>query len=155
MAKIDKGRVVLGGLVAGVVLNAGEFLLNEVILGAQWEEALRALNLPEPCTCVIVVMVALMFLVGIYTVWLYAAIRPRYGAGPRTAVCAGLAVWLIYYLLGFGSSALLGIFPVKLVLIAVAWGVVEMILAALAGAWLYKEEEPAAAASAPAGQAQS
>jgi hypothetical protein len=155
MTKIDKGRVVLGGLLAGVVLNAGEFLLSEVILDDQWDEAIRALNLSEPCTCVIVAMVVMMFLVGIYTVWLYAAIRPRYGAGPRTAVCAGLAVWLIYYLLGFGSAALFGIFPVKLVLIAVAWGVIEMVLAALAGAWLYKEEEPATAASTPAGQAQS
>ena len=38
------------------------------------------------------------FLVGIFAVWLYAAIRPRYGAGPKTALCAGAAVWGIGYL---------------------------------------------------------
>ncbi len=27
--------------------------------------------------------------------WWYAAIRPRFGPGPKTAAIAGLAVWLI------------------------------------------------------------
>jgi hypothetical protein len=39
------------------------------------------------------------FLVGIFAVWLYAGIRPRYGAGPKTALCAGAAVWGLGYLL--------------------------------------------------------
>jgi hypothetical protein len=29
------------------------------------------------------------FLIGIFAIWLYAAIRPRHGPGPKTAVCAG------------------------------------------------------------------
>jgi len=151
MAKINKGRVLQGGLLAGAVLNVCEFLLDKLILSGQWEEAMKALNLAPPCACAAYGFVVLMFLVGIFTVWLYAAIRPRYGAGPKTAVCAGLAVWIIYDLLGFGSTLLIGLFPVKLVLASVIWGLVEMILAALAGAWPYKEEEPAAQA-APAGQ---
>jgi hypothetical protein len=32
MKKINMGRVLLGGLIAGVVLNIGEFLLNGVVL---------------------------------------------------------------------------------------------------------------------------
>ena len=32
------------------------------------------------------------------TVWLYAAIRPRFGPGPKTAICAGLIVWGLSYL---------------------------------------------------------
>ncbi|HSE60477.1 MAG TPA: hypothetical protein VLA99_17380 [Nitrospiraceae bacterium] len=27
--------------------------------------------------------------------WLYAAIRPRFGAGPKTALYAGLGVWVL------------------------------------------------------------
>ncbi len=46
MAKINMGRVILGGLLAGLVLNIGEFLLNEPILGKQWAAAMEALNLP-------------------------------------------------------------------------------------------------------------
>lgn len=33
------------------------------------------------------------FVFGIAAVWLYAAIRPRYGAGIGTPVRAGIAVW--------------------------------------------------------------
>ena len=40
-------------------------------------------------------MIAMTSALGIAAVWLYAAIRPRYGAGPRTAVIAGLAVWVM------------------------------------------------------------
>jgi hypothetical protein len=36
-------------------------------------------------------------------------------------------------------GAALGIVPINLFLIALAWGLVEYILGALAGAWLYKE----------------
>jgi hypothetical protein len=32
---------------------------------------------------------------GIWAVWLYAAIRPRYGSGHRTAAIAGFSWWLI------------------------------------------------------------
>lgn len=32
---------------------------------------------------------------GIWAVWLYAALRPQYGAGPRTAAIAGFSWWLI------------------------------------------------------------
>ena len=39
------------------------------------------------------------FLIGLFAGWLYAAIRPRYGAGPKTALCAGLFVWFLGYLL--------------------------------------------------------
>jgi hypothetical protein len=39
--------------------------------------------------------VILDFIYGIVLVYLYAAIRPRFGAGPSTAVQAGILMWLI------------------------------------------------------------
>ena len=42
---------------------------------------------------------AMGFLVGIAIVWMHAAIRPRYGAGPRTALCAAAATWFLPYAL--------------------------------------------------------
>ena len=39
------------------------------------------------CTRVVIVD----FILGILTVWVYAAIRPRFGPGPRTALTAALA----------------------------------------------------------------
>ena len=42
MSNINIGRVVLGGLVAGLVLNIGEFVLNDFMLGAQMKSFLAA-----------------------------------------------------------------------------------------------------------------
>ena len=44
MAQINLVRVLLGGLVAGAVLNLGEFLLNGLILSEQWDAAMEDLS---------------------------------------------------------------------------------------------------------------
>src|SRR5207253_3004811 len=80
------------------------------------------------------------FLVGIFAVWLYAAIRPRYGAGPRTALCAGSAVWGLGYLLASVTTFVLHLFPRHLMAIGLAVGLVEVLVGTLAGAWFYREE---------------
>ena len=54
------------------------------------------------------------FLVGILAIWLYAAIRPRYGAGSKTALYAGAAVWGLGYLLGSVMPLALHLFPRRL-----------------------------------------
>jgi hypothetical protein len=81
------------------------------------------------------------FLVGIFTIWFYAAVRPRYGAGPKTAACACAAVWAIGNFLPSIAPMFLHIFPRRLMAIGVLIGLIETIAAALAGAWLYKEEQ--------------
>jgi hypothetical protein len=47
---------------------------------------------------------------GILMVWLYVAIRPRYGAGPKTAALAGLAAWAIGTLLPNAGLWTAGVF---------------------------------------------
>ncbi len=143
MGKINIGRVIVGGLLAGVVLNVGEFVLNEPILGDQWTAAMAALNRPPIGGSMIAWFVLLTFVLGIALVWLYAAIRPRFGAGPKTAVWAGVTVWFFACLWGFGSTWVMGLFPARLVGIILVWELIEVPLAAVAGAWLYKEVEPA------------
>ena len=44
MGKINWGRVVLGGLLAGLVLNVLDFLVNGVWLGTEWNAAMQALG---------------------------------------------------------------------------------------------------------------
>ena len=44
MGKINWTRVILGGLVAGVIINISEFLLNGVVLAKDMEAAMRALG---------------------------------------------------------------------------------------------------------------
>jgi len=139
MEKINIKMVLLGGLLAGLVINIGEFILNDPILGDAWMAWTKSMNLPEMSGNVIIFYVVWSFLVGIAIVWLYAAIRPRFGAGVRTAVMAGLFMWVTMWVLGFGSMVIQGIFPTDLIVTSVVWGLFEVPLAAVAGAYLYKE----------------
>ena len=139
MGNINLGRVILGGLVAGLVLNIGEFLLNAVILGQEMSEMFKRLNLPEPGGSFIVVAIGLTFLLGIVIVLTYAMMRPRFGPGPKTAIFAALIQWFgVYFYSAIFSSLLFGV-GTKLLLIGMVWGLVEYILGAIAGGWLYKE----------------
>lgn len=139
MGTINTGRVILGGLLAGLVLNAGEFFFHGVVVKQDEELSLQAMNLPTPGPYTMAIFVALGFAAGIAMVWLYAAIRPRYGAGVKTAICAAMFVWFFAWAFPGLSQYILGMFTKKLVVMTLAWGLVELAVASIAGAWLYRE----------------
>jgi len=132
-------RVVIGGLLAGVIINISETIMNVPVLGAQMEAALKQLNLPTVGGGAIGVFVVGAFVLGLMLVWLYAAIRPRFGPGPKTAIIAGIVLWLLAYVWPSLGMGLMGYMPAKLLTITVLWGLAEVIVAALAGGAVYKE----------------
>ena len=145
MSGINKGRVIGGGLVAAVVIELGAFLLDRVLLADRVAEFTEAQGLSAPSAGVYAFNLLLVLAIGIVTVWLYAAIRPRFGPGPRTAAVAGVVVWLLLFLFPLAFLASVGVLPGDYALIACVWSLVEVPLAAVAGAWLYVEEAGAAA----------
>jgi len=139
MGKINLQRVILGGLVAGVVLNVVDYVLFGMILAADMNAAMQALGKPPISGAMVMWFVFLDFLYGIFLVWLYAAVRPRFGAGPGTAVKAGLAVWVLYGLLHVLAEGPMGLFPQNLLVISALVMLVQYPLAAVAGAKFYTE----------------
>jgi hypothetical protein len=139
MGGINLARVVLGGLVAGLVIDIGEYIFNGWLFAADMEAATARLNLPPVAGTAISVFLVLGFALGIATVWLYAAIRPRFGAGVNTALCAGATVWFLAYVYPSIGFAVMGLFPRRLLAIGIVWGLGEVLLASVAGAWLYRE----------------
>ena len=142
MGRINWGRVFLGGLLAGVVINIGEYLFHAVLFKNEIAEMMRALG-KDPAVVMggnaIVIWNLLGFLTGIGAVWGYAAIRPRFGAGAKTAMIAGVAVWYFARLLGAVGEMNMGMASQKMIMTGLVWGLVEMIIATIAGAWAYKE----------------
>ena len=138
MGVINWGRVILGGLLAGLILNIVE-ALGGMLSWKDWEAALRKLGTRTDDPTSTALDVGSMFLYGCFAVWLYAAIRPRFGPGPKTALRAAVGAWFCGNLLGGLGYASLGVLPVKLIVIWVAISLVGFTLATLAGAWLYKE----------------
>jgi hypothetical protein len=140
MGKINIGRVILGGIVAGIVGNILGYLVDGLMLAPQWTAAMKTLGRPEFSVNQIIAFNLIGLVYGILVVWLYALIRPYFGAGPKTAVDAGLGAWAIGTLLPNASlMGVAGLFPPNLTAMTTAAAIVESVAAALAGAALYKE----------------
>jgi hypothetical protein len=113
-----------------VVLNIIDYVLFGVVLKSQ---------LPPMAGSVIGWFVFLDFLFGIFLVWLYAAIRPRYGAGPGTAVKAGLFAWVATGLLHALFEWPMTTMPHNVMVIGTLVALVEQPLAVVVGAKYYTE----------------
>jgi hypothetical protein len=139
MAGINVGRVIGGGLAAGLVMNVVDGVTNGAILGARWEQETKRLGIDMSAQSQSLAgWLTFDFLCGITLVWLYASIRPRYGPGPRTAVIAGLAIWFVTHL-AFAAWWFTGLYSLGIVAATTVGGLVSGILGGLAGGALYKE----------------
>lgn len=140
MGRINLKGVIVGGLVAGLVLNVIDYVFWGVIYAADFEAALQATGRTPP-ESMIPLWIVLDFLYGIGLVYVYAAIRPRFGAGPGTAVRAGLIVWVFAALFHTVGEGPLGLLPMRLYVVGTVVALVALPLATVAGARFYREGE--------------
>jgi hypothetical protein len=138
MGRINLKGVIVGGLVAGLVLNVIDFLVWGVWLKDDMAGMMQNTG-KGPIDNLIPLFVLLDFIFGIALVQLYAAIRPRFGAGPGTAVKAGLYVWVLAGLLHAIGEAPMGLMPQRLYVVGTLVALVAFPLAAVAGARFYRE----------------
>ena len=139
MSGINIGRVLIGGIVAGVVANAGDYLVNQVILVDDGTQLVQRLNLDQAqVQASSTTWIIVDFIYGILLVFAYAAMRPRFGPGPRTAVISGLTLYLAItaVLAGFMS---MGMFVEDAFLRSAGLQLVIALAASIAGAAVYRE----------------
>ncbi|NJD09914.1 MAG: hypothetical protein FIB01_05525 [Gemmatimonadetes bacterium] len=137
-------RVLLGGLIAGLVIEASETLLNGVVLAKPATALLEAHGLTyAPWAMPVFGLMA--FLYGFLLAWLYAALRPRFGPGFGTAVIAAAVLWITAYIFPSVGMLGLGVSTWQLSAIALLWGAAELVVAAAAAGWLYREPQAGAA----------
>ena len=137
MGKINWGRVILCGIVAGFVWTVLSSI-STFLVAADFASHVPGNRLLAPGRGLVTLLVVVNLVEGIWAMWLYAAIRPRYGAGPKTAAVTGLSWWVVTSLVDatWGSF---GFVPARALLGPMAASLPELIVAALAGAWMYKE----------------
>ena len=141
MAGINYMRVVLGGIVAGVVANVCDTLSGTLLMAEDMRRTIQRLGLDQSVlasTSVGVTWMVVDFVYALIIVWTYAAIRPRFGPGPTTAVLAGLVPYLAATSITFGFVSM-GIFTPDVFWKNAVVSFVVAMLAALAGAAVYKE----------------
>lgn len=139
MRGINVKRWLAGGVASGIVLWLLESAASHLYLG-EMQSALAGHNLEIEVTAVTWIESALLsLLIGLTMLFSYAAARPRFGPGPRTALVVAFMLWLGGYvpsLLGFDMMTL---FSRRML---VQWGLVgllEMMIASIVGAWIYRE----------------
>ncbi len=142
MGKINWSRVFAGGLLAGVVFIVLGWAAYAIYVGNLWNSALGALGHPPSAMTFgnYVAVIVLSLIGGILAIWLYSAIRPRYGAGPRTALCAGLTFWALGSLFPTISLGGMGLFSANLLVIDSLTSFIVTIVGTFVGAWVYKEQ---------------
>ena len=142
MSTINTGKVVAGGILAGVVISGFDFVTNNYILASDWRSMAQMRNIDLTLmggTGALVTMLVVDFLLGQLLVVTYAAIRPRFGPGAGTAAIAAFIIFLPEALLlaTFGGIVI----SWDLYLRQSALMLVSMLVAGLAGAWVYSEDE--------------
>lgn len=142
MTTINWRRVAVGGVAAGVVMNAMDALTNGVLLFDDYRANSARLGLSIDAmrsASSIVTIVALDFVYGVVLVWLYAAMLPRFGRSIGTAVRAALAFYLatMGIVVGF---ALMGVLTRELFAYSAVAGLVTTLAGAILGSRFYKEK---------------
>src|SRR5215469_8224495 len=141
MASINGGRVVLGALVGGVVANVLDFgIYNTVLKDDMVAMAQRFGTDPAAMNSLggALPWIAVDFILALLVVFAYAAMRPRLGPGPKTAIIAGLTLL-------FAAQALLyGFTSAGMMTMGAYWrgfgaSLVVTIIGSLAGCAVYKE----------------
>jgi hypothetical protein len=133
VGKINVRRVLLGGIVAGLVMFVADGFIHGKLLQPHWMEAMRAAGRSvehEEHGSDMLFFVAFELLRGLATAWVYAVFRTHYGPGPRTAVCAAVAVWAMMFPIFFLQEIPLGFYGTTLLGL---WSVYELIPSAAAG----------------------
>src|SRR5213595_2082637 len=127
MGRINWGRVVVGGLLAGVVLNVVDYVFYGVMMKQDLAAAMQGLGKqPGAMDSLVPLFVALDFVTGIGLLWVYAAIRPRFGPGAKTAVIAGVAVWFFIGLLHALGEAPMQLMPQRLYTLTTCVALIQM-----------------------------
>jgi hypothetical protein len=140
---INTQKVLIGGIAAGVVMNIIDFVSYSFILGARMKAESDAFKPGMSDQMMgassMVTNIVMDLVLGILLVWTYAAIRPRFGSGLKTAIYAAVLFWLLagiflsgYLHMGMMSTGLWWGFAFV--------GLVNFLLSAWVGARLYSED---------------
>ncbi len=141
MIKINYGRVVVGGLVAAVILFLTDGFFHEKVVGADWQAVYAGLGVAEPKHDPSSLVYFAIFELGrgLISIYLYSMMRSCCGPGPKTAAFAGIVAWLAFSVTGPAQFIPLGFYSHALWIKVGAFQLVTSIVAAIAGAFLYRD----------------
>jgi hypothetical protein len=142
MNKIKVGRLILSGLITLLVFIVLELVVEGVIarqlvsesLWSEWEH-ISAASRWRQWNWVLNLLIA--FVNCTWVMWLYAALRPMFGVGTKTALITSAFVFVFLASLSF-NLANLGLYPIRMALFDATAQIVELPIAVVVGAKFYE-----------------
>lgn len=129
--------LLVGGIVAGLMIVAGEAVLNLGVLADEWAELFARFALQQPTPFVAAQGVFKLMLIGMFSVWLAVRLTPAFASPNRAGIASGLCVWFLVWAWVQWGMLLAGFVTVPIAVATVAWGLVELPVAAWAGTRVY------------------
>lgn len=142
MKRINYGRVLVGGILAGVLLFLADGFIHEMLLKDHWMAAMKAAGRSvetEQHGGDMIYFAVFELLRGLAMAWVYSVFRTHCGPGPSTAVCAALTVWAIMFPIFLIQEIPLGFYGTRLVALWSMYELVPSVAAGLLAGALYKE----------------
>jgi hypothetical protein len=141
MSKVNWIRLIIGSLIATVIAFFSDGFFHEKVVAADWAAVYTNLGISEPRHNAAGLFYFAIFELGrgFVGMFLYVMMRRHFQAGPKTAVLAGIVMWLAFSVTGPAQFIPLGFFSNTLWLKVAAFQFVTSILAMIAGAVLYKD----------------
>ncbi|HMJ24428.1 MAG TPA: hypothetical protein VK475_01295 [Pyrinomonadaceae bacterium] len=141
MPRINWVRLIIGGVIASIILFVTDGVFHENVVSGDWKALHDNLGIPEGKHNALGVLYFAVFELGrgFVSLFLYALMRPFLKPGPKTAVLAGVVAWIAFSVTGPAQFIPLGFFSNALWIKVAAFQLITSILAAIAGAAVYKE----------------
>jgi len=141
---INTKKVVVAGIAAGVVMNILDFLLN-MFFGAQMQASANAFKpglgdaMSTMSGSTMAGFIIMDIVVGMLLAYTYAAMRPRFGAGAKTAIITALIFWIFGSIIA-SNYLIMGLMGRSLWLTYGFAYLVCLVIASLVAGALYSED---------------
>jgi hypothetical protein len=146
MTNVNWGRFILGALIVAAICFVSDGFLHQRVVTEQWLAVRDALGATTPDHSGFSMIWFVVFEAGrgFLAMYVYVLLRPRLGAGVKTATWAGVVTWVAFSLTGPAQFIPLGFYSTMLWFSVAVYQLVFTIIAAIMGAAPYSEKGAAA-----------
>ena|ERR1700744_4763537 len=143
MGKMNFRRWLLAGMVAGIIFDILGFVIDGIWLKPAWQAGMQSLGLSGFAPRAWAWFNVLGIVNGLLALWIYCAIRPRFGKGVNTAFKAALSVWVIGSVIPNLSFMVFSGVPFSraLATYTTLGAFIQIMVGVVAGGAIYKEAE--------------
>jgi hypothetical protein len=141
MNRIRVGRLIISGVIALLVFFVVEWIIEQMLgrylFSGIIEEWVEVLSIQDWTFANYFLNLMIVLASCIMVMWLYAALRPMFGVGTKTALIT--SGFVLTFIAAYAiNETNLGLYPIQITLIQLFYWLVELPAAVVVGAYFYE-----------------